>query len=70
MRDDVLADLAERVVSDAAFRQRAREDLDAALQEGGFELEDDEMEAVRSFHSEYVESPDDELVSNLRRQGG
>ena len=70
MRDDVIAALAERVMTDESFRQGAREDLEGTLRGAGFELEDDEMEAVRGLHAEYLGASDDDLVDGLRRQGG
>jgi hypothetical protein len=71
MRDSVMADLVERVMTDEGFRQQARDDLDGALAGAGFELEPDEMAAVRQFHDEFSGVPDDELTSSLvRRQGG
>ena len=71
MRDDVMAGLIERVMTDEGFRQQARGDLDGALAGGGFALEADEMAAVRDFRDEYLEMSDDELMASLqtRRQG-
>ncbi len=39
MRDDVLTRLVDLAAADAAFRARARADLDATLAEAGFQLE-------------------------------
>jgi len=49
MRDEVLAELVERALTDAAFRRRAADDLDHALADAGFQLEPDELAAVREF---------------------
>jgi hypothetical protein len=71
MRDDVMATLVERVMTDEGFRAQARDDLDGALAGAGFDLEPDELAAVREFHDESADLPDDELTSLLaRRQGG
>ena len=69
MRDDVMAALAEKVMADDAFRQRARDDLDGALGDAGFDLQADEREGVEAFYSEYVGMSDEDLVRSLRRQG-
>ena len=71
MRDDVMAALVERVMTDEGFRQQARDDLEGALAAAGFDLQPDEMAAVREFHDEFSEVDDDQLTSSLgRRQGG
>jgi hypothetical protein len=71
MRDDVMANLVERVMTDEGFREQTRVDLDGALAGAGFDLEPDEMAAVREFHGEFADAPDDELTTSLvRRQGG
>ncbi len=70
MRDDVMAQLVDRVMSDSAFREQARTDLDGALAAAGFTLEADEMTAVREFHASAVDMNDDELAGAMRRQGG
>jgi hypothetical protein len=51
MRDDVLMQLVDKATSDPAFRAKALVDLDAALSEAGFDLTDEELSAVREFHS-------------------
>ena len=71
MRDDVMAGLVERVLTDEGFRQQARDDLDTAMTSGGFELQPDEMAAVREFRDEYLDMTDGEFMASLqtRRQG-
>ena len=65
-----MANLVERVMTDQAFVQQARGDLDGALAAAGFDLEPDEMAAVREFHEDFAGMDDEELTSSLvRRQG-
>lgn len=74
MRDDVLMRLAERASGDAEFRARAREDLDGALRDYGFELVPEELAAIRELHARVAGLGDEELADLLasgeRRQGG
>ena len=74
MRDDVMMQLVDKAMSDEDFRRRAQEDPEEALRAEGFELEDDELEAVKSFQSETAGMSEDELNRALadapRRQGG
>jgi hypothetical protein len=75
MRDDVLIQLADRVMSDAGFRQRLRTDLGGALRADGFTLSDDELAAVRAFQQQTAGLSDQELTATLsdpaaRRQFG
>ena len=70
MRDEVMSQLVDRVMTDEEFRSKAREDLDGALADAGFELEDDELEAVRSVHGDMVSLSDDDITATLRRQQG
>ena len=70
MRDDVMSALVDKVMMDDGFRERARTDLDGALADSGFELEDDELQAVREFHGEMAGLSDDEVTATLRRQQG
>ena len=77
MRDEVLIQLVDKAMTDPQFRDRALEDLDAALSEHGFELEEDELAAVREFHAEVAgKSPEEvdgilkEAASGNRRQQG
>jgi hypothetical protein len=61
MRDDVLADLVDRAMTDADFRRRAADDLDGTLQAEGFRLEPDELAAVREFHAQVAGKSDEEV---------
>jgi hypothetical protein len=61
MRDDVLADLVDRAMTDADFRRRAVDDLDGTLEAEGFRLEPDELAAVREFHTQAAGKSDQEL---------
>jgi hypothetical protein len=65
MRDDVLMQLSDRVFGDAAFRAQARTDLDGALRDAGFELNSDEMAAVREFHGSTVALSDEQLMAAM-----
>jgi hypothetical protein len=74
MRDDVLADLVDRAMTNADFRRRAAEDLEGTLQAEGFRLEPDELAAVREFHAQAAGKSDQELEAMVadagRRQQG
>jgi len=65
MRDDVMMQLADRVMNDAAFRSHARWDLDGALLDAGFNLTHEEQAAVRVFHEQYAGLTDEELNAVL-----
>lgn len=69
MRDDVLMRFTDRVMNDAEFRTMARADLDGALREGGFDLNDDELSAVREFHRSASGLSDEELAGALTERG-
>ncbi len=49
VRIDVLQRLAEQAMSDLDFRAVARHDLEGALQQFGYHLNDSEMELVLAF---------------------
>jgi hypothetical protein len=65
MRDDVLANLVDRAMTDADFRRRAADDLDGTLEAEGFRLEPDELAAVREFHTQAAGKSDQELESAI-----
>ena len=69
MRDDVLADLVNRAMTDADFRRRAADDLDGTLQDEGFTLEPDELAAVREFHTQVAGKSDQELEAMVADAG-
>ncbi len=75
MRDDVLVQLTDRVMTDAGFRSRLRSDLDGVLQSAGFALDDSELSAVRAFQQQTADMTDEQLTASLadpavRRQFG
>jgi hypothetical protein len=49
IRIDVLQRLAEQAMSDLDFRAVARHDLEGALEQFGYDLNDSEMELVLAF---------------------
>ena len=65
MRDDVMIQLSDRLFGDSAFRAQARTDLDGALRDAGFQLNPDEMAAVREFHGSAVALSDDQLMAAM-----
>ncbi len=56
IRIDVLRRLAEQAMTDLAFREVAREDLDAALAQFGYALNEDEMALVHKFRAVLAEA--------------
>jgi hypothetical protein len=75
MRDEILASLVDRAMTDADFRQSAITDLDGTLAAHGYELQPDELEAVREFHGQVAGKSEAEVQQLLtatavrRRQG-
>ncbi len=51
VRLDVMRRLAEQAMTDTAFRDVARHDLNAALVQFGYDLNDKELELVLAFRS-------------------
>jgi hypothetical protein len=73
MRDDVLMNLVDRALTDPEFRTRAQEDLEGTLRAEGFDLSEEEMAAVREFHSQFAGLSDEEVEGQLeeaKRQQG
>jgi hypothetical protein len=74
MRDDVLQSLVDRALGDEEFRLKASQDLDGTLSEYGYELEPDELAAVREFHGQAAGRSETELQELLaggaQREGG
>jgi hypothetical protein len=76
MRDEVLAGLVDKAMTDPEFRRQAVADLDGTLAAHGYELQPDELEAVRDFHGQVAgksEAEVQELLaanSGRRQQGG
>ena len=68
VRIDVLRRLAEQAMTDLDFRAIARDDLDAALVQFGYDLNEDEMALVRKFRAVLEEAGLDLfLTGNLKR---
>jgi hypothetical protein len=66
IRIPILKRLAEQAMSDAAFRAAAREDLDRALAQYGYQLNDTELPLVRQFRDALAEAGVDlSLASEL-----
>jgi hypothetical protein len=65
VRDDVLAGLVDRAMTDADFRRQAITDLDGTLAANGYELQPDELEAVREFHGQVAGKSDAEVQQLL-----
>lgn len=56
IRIDVLQRLAEQAMSDLAFRAVARHDLELALRQFGYDLNESEMELVLAFRRSLAEA--------------
>ena len=56
IRIDVLQRLAEQAMSDLEFRAVARHDLEGALRQFGYDLNDAEMELVLAFRRSLAEA--------------
>ena len=74
MRDDVMMKLVDKALSDETFRRSAQSDPEGAARDAGFELEPDELQAVKEFQSDVAGLSDEELNNAIseapRRQGG
>jgi hypothetical protein len=66
MRDDVLTSLVERALADEDFRRSARENLEPTLREHGYELSDDELQAVRLMQAQTAGWSDEQVSEQLR----
>lgn len=65
MRDEVLISLIDKAMGDPEFRSRVGNDLDGTLEAYGYELEPDELEAVRAFHAQAAGKSDAEVERML-----
>jgi hypothetical protein len=65
MRDDVLTSLAERALADEEFRRAARENLEPTLREHGFDLNDEELAAIRLMQAQTAGWTDAQLKEQL-----
>ena len=70
MRDEVLMQLVDRAIEDEGFLRRAKADPEAAVKEAGFDLDDEEMAAVRDLHREVLQMSDEELQNRLTKRQG
>jgi hypothetical protein len=76
MRDEILTSLVDRAMTDSEFRRNAITDLDGTLAAHGYELQPDELEAVREFHGQVAGKSEAEVEEMLaansgrRQQGG
>jgi hypothetical protein len=70
MRDEVLASLVDRAMTDSEFRRQAITDLDATLASHGYELQPDELEAVREFHGQVAGKSEAEVQELLTENAG
>jgi len=66
MRDDVMMRLVDHAIRDEGFRNAAMQDPDGTLRSHGYDLEPDELQAVRDFHVEMVGKSSDEVASHMQ----
>jgi Ribosomally synthesized peptide prototyped by Frankia Franean1_4349. len=65
MRDDILTSLVERALKDENFRQAARADLEGTLQQHGYDVTEDELQALRVMQAQTADWSDAELTERL-----
>jgi hypothetical protein len=65
MRDEVLTGLVDKAMTDAEFRRDAITSLDGTLAAHGYELQPDELEAVREFHGQVAGKSEAEVEEFL-----
>ena len=75
MRDEVLMELVDKAVDDEEFRTKARQDPEGTLRDYGFDLTDEELQAVKDFQRETEGLSDADLTEAIaggsgRRAGG
>lgn len=73
MAQDQLAALVQRSMTDRAFMERARADLEGTLTAEGISLSPEDLAAVRGFHAEVagLSAPEVEArLANASRQQG
>lgn len=54
-----------KAIQDTEFRHQLLNDPDAAIAESGYELDEDQMEALRNLDSEAIDRAIEELVGSL-----
>lgn len=64
LRMPILKRIAEQAMSDVAFRKAAAADLDAALAEYGYELNERELDLVHKFRASLAEAEVDLMLDN------
>ncbi len=69
MRDDVMISLIDQAMNDVEFRQKALANLEGTLQEYGYDLNNDEMAAVREFQAQTVGKSSEEIDAMLAGGG-
>ncbi len=67
MRDEVFVELVEKTFNDPQFREKAKQDPEGALREHGYELEPQELEAVKEFHAQAAGMTEEEMDRQLAR---
>ena len=65
MRDEILTSLAERALADEDFRRAARENLEPTLREHGYDLTDEELDAIRLMQAQTAGWSDEQLTAQL-----
>jgi hypothetical protein len=65
MRDEVLTSLVERALADEQFRQAARSDLEPTLAQHGYDLTDEELDAVRLMQAQTADLSDEQVIAQL-----
>jgi hypothetical protein len=70
VRDEVLAGLVDKAMTDPEFRQSAIDDLDGTLAAHRYELQPDELEAVREFHGQVAGKSEVEVEHLLAGNAG
>jgi hypothetical protein len=70
MRDEILADLVDRAMTDSEFRRSAITDLEGTLAANGYDLQPDELEAVREFHGQVAGKSEAEVEEMLAANSG
>lgn len=65
IREDALRGLTILAINDRRFRSEAVNDLEGTLRRYGYDLNDQEMEEVRNFHSSVANMNDEEIVREL-----
>jgi hypothetical protein len=65
VRDDVLTSLVDRALTDEQFRQAARADLEPTLAQHGYNLTDEELDAVRLMQAQTADLSDEQVTEQL-----